>query len=173
MSNTILLVIFMIGLFVGLPVALLLARDRLGRPSRKKLEQYSRKFNQRLQAPDFPALERHFGCPLPQAVRALYENKPEVRRSDFQVSADAQPAADECWYLAFYQPADEENVRDAWPGTEQYFAFADDGCGNGYLINPREADPPVLFHDHETGELSRVCDHFTEFMSWPRRQPKA
>ena len=38
MSNTILLVIFMIGLFVGLPVALLLARDRLGRPSRKKLE---------------------------------------------------------------------------------------------------------------------------------------
>ena len=44
---------------------------------------------------------------------------------------------------------------------------------NGYLIDPKEEDPAVLFHDHETGELSRVCDRFTEFMRWPRLEVKA
>jgi hypothetical protein len=43
-----------------------------------------------------------------------------------------------------------------------------EGCGNEYLIDPREDNPPVLFHDHETGELSRLCDRFSEFKDWPR-----
>ncbi len=172
LSDNVITAFVILGLFVGLPVALLLGRDWLARPSRKKLEEYARQFNQRLQTPDFAALERNFGCPVPQPVRALYENKQEVMRQDFEVAATPEAPAVERWSVAFYQPADQENVRDAWPGLEKYFAFADDGCGNGYLIDPREADPPVLFHDHETGEMSRVSDHFTEFMSWPRREAK-
>jgi hypothetical protein len=70
--------------------------------------------------------------------------------------------------VAYYQPADAETVRESWPGLEKYFAFANDGCGNEYLIKPGDDDPPVLFHDHETGELTRVSDHFSEFMQWPR-----
>jgi hypothetical protein len=172
MSENVVTVIVMGGLFVGLPVALLFARDWLARPSRKKLEEYSRQFTQRLQAPDFPALEKHFGCALPQAVRALYADKQEVMRQDFMVAATAVAPEDGRWYVAFYQPADEQNVQDAWPGLEKYFAFADDGSGNGYLIDPKEADPPVLFHDHETGEMSPVSRHFTEFMRWPRLEVK-
>ena len=168
MSDNVITVIVIVGLFVGLPVALLVGRDWLARPSRKKLEEYSRQFTQRLQAADLPALEKHFGCALPHAVRALYEDKQEVMRQDFEVAATAEAPEDGRWYLAFYQPADGQNVQDAWPGLEKYFAFADDGCGNGYLIDPKEADPPVLFHDHETGEMTRVCGRFSEFMKWPR-----
>lgn len=168
MSSNAATVIGIIGIFLGVPVALLLARDWLTRPSKRKLEEYSRQFTQRLQHADFSAVEKHFGRPLPTCVQALYANTDELLRGDFEVAATPDDAPEGRWYIAFYQPADERAVRDAWPGMEKYFAFADDGCGNGYLIDPKEDDPPVLFHEHETGEMSRVCDHFTDFMRWPR-----
>lgn len=168
MSDHITAVIVIIAIFLGLPIALLIARDWLTRPSKQKMEEYSRQFIHRLQNPDFPALEKHWGHPLPHCVQALYSDKEELMRSNFVIAASAESPEDERWYVSDYQPADEPSVRDSWPGLEKYFVFADDGLGNGYLIDPAEEDPPVFFHDHETGEIVRVSDHFTEFMRWPR-----
>lgn len=89
-------------------------------------------------------------------------------RSNFEIMKSIDAPEGERWYIANYEPADEASVEYSWPGIEKYFAFADDGSGNGYIIDPKETDPPVLFHDHETGEIVRVCDHFTDFMRWPR-----
>jgi hypothetical protein len=172
MNTTIILVVVLLGIFIGLPVALLLARDSLTRPSKKKIEAYSREFIQRLQHPDYAAVAKYFGRPLPECVRTLYANKEELMLSNFAVAASAAVPEEDRWYVSDYQPADGPSVQDAWPGLEKYFAFADDGAGNGYLIDPAESDPPVLFHDHETGELSRVSDRFTEFMRWPRFEVK-
>jgi len=168
MTDNILTVLILLGLLLGVPVALLVFRDRFQRPSKKGIEEYSRRFTERLRHPDFAAVERHFGRPLPSCVQALYANHEELLRGDFETAAtrDATPASR--WYMAFYQPADGPSVKDAAPGMEKYFAFADDGCGNGYWIDPTEEDPAVLFHDHETGEVSLVCRHFTKFMRWPR-----
>lgn len=168
MSTDVLVVAFLLTLFIGLPLVLLLARDWLTRPSRKHMEAYSREFIQRLQRPDFPVVARHFGQPLPECVQALYADKQELLRSNFEVAASKTVPVEERWFVSDYQPADGRSIQDAWPGMERYFAFADDGTGNGYLIDPKDKDPAVLFHDHETGELSRVCNHFTEFMKWPR-----
>lgn len=168
MSSIASTVLGIIGIFVGVPVALLLARDRLTRQSKRKQEEYSQQFTERLRHPDFLAVEKHFGRRLPSCVQALYANSNELLRGDFEVASAVDTAPEARWYIAFYQPADEQSVRDSWPGLEKYFAFADDGCGNGYLIDPKEDDPAVLFHDHATGELALVCDHFTDFMKWPR-----
>jgi hypothetical protein len=65
-------------------------------------------------------------------------------------------------------PADLNSVKDAWPGTERFFSFANDGCGNGYFIDPTLDDPEVLLHDHESGELTPVAGRLSEFMKWPR-----
>lgn len=172
MSTNIIVVVVLLGIFIALPVALLFARDWLTRPSKKKIETYSRQFIHRLQHPDFAAVAKHFGHPLPECVRALYADKEELMRSNFAIAASVAVPEEERWYVADYQPADGPSVQDTWPGLEKYFAFSDDGTGNRYLIDPAESDPPVLFHDHETGELSRVCDHFTEFMRWPRMKVK-
>jgi hypothetical protein len=172
MSDHLTTVIVIVAIFLGLPIALLIGRDWLTRPSRKKIEEYSRQFVQRLRSPDFPAVEKHFGRPLPQCVRTLYSDKEELLRNNFAVAASSGVPDGERWYVSDYQPADGASVRDSWPGLEKYFAFADDGSGNGYLIDPTQDDPPVLFHDHETGEISRVCDRFTEFMRWPRLEVK-
>lgn len=149
-------------------IAWLRIRDRLIQPSRDKFAEYSRQFTERLENPDLPAVEELFGHPFPPSVQMLYANRRELLRQDFEVAAAPDADSARRWYLAFYQPADRESARETWPGLVKYFAFANDGCGNEYLIDPREDNPPVLFHDHETGELSRVCDHFSEFMAWPR-----
>src|SRR5262245_43167041 len=170
MSENVTTVLVIIGIFVVLPFLLLAARDWIRKPSKKKIEEYSRKFTERLQRPDFSAVQQHFGVPLPPPVQALYTNHQELFRENFEVAAMANAAPEDRWFVAFYQPADEQSARDAWPGLEKYFAFADDGCGNGYLIDPKSDDPAVLFHDHETSEISRVSERFTEFMKWPRLQ---
>jgi hypothetical protein len=168
MSGNVITVVVIIALFIGVPVAIVLARDWFTRPSKEKLEELSRQFTERLQHPDFPAVERHYGHPLPKAVQLLYADLEELLRADFETAAVPDAPAESRWYVAFYRPADGESARDTWPGLEKYFAFAEDGCGNGYLIDPTVDDPAVLFHDHETGEISRVCDRFTDFMRWPR-----
>jgi hypothetical protein len=160
------------AIFVALPLAILFLRDRLSRPSRKKLDEYARRFNQRLANPDFAALEQHFGRPLPAALRTLYLDPQERMRDNFEVAPSVDAPRAIRWQVAYCQPADAESLRDMWPGTEELFAFADDGCGNAYLVDPRLPDPPVLFHDHESGEMEPVCDRLSEFMHWPRIEGK-
>ncbi len=156
-------------LFVGVPVAFMLAREWFSRPSTRAMQEESRRFVERLHRPDFAAVQRRYGHPLPTCVESLYRNHAELLRSNFEVAPTPDAAPDQRWYVAFYCPVDDESVNEeTWPGLEKFFAFADDGFGNGYLIDPREEDPTVHFHDHEAGELSRVCDRFTEFMTWPR-----
>ena len=168
MSDTFKAILGIGATFIALPLAILFLRDRLSRPSRNKLNEYARRFEERLANPDLAALEQHFGHPLPAALRALYLDPQERMRGNFEVAPSTSAPRSQRWPIAFYQPADAETLRDGWAGTEQHFAFADDGCGDGYLVDPRLDDPPVLFHDHETGELEPVCDHLSEFMKWPR-----
>ena len=168
MSESIKGVVVVLGILIGLPLAILLIRDRLTRPSRKQMAEASREFLGRLAKPDLKSLEQHFGCSLPQSLIALYGNQTELMRHDFAVAPNAQIPEDERYYISDYQPADAKSATDVWPGWELYFAFADDGCGNGYLIDPREKDPRVYLHDHETGKLNKLCDSLSEFMQWPR-----
>lgn len=168
MNDFAIAVILVFGLLIGLPVAMLCVRDWVTRPSKQQIDKAHTRFNERLRNPDLPAVEKHFGHPLPECLRSFYEDRQELLRGDFETAAIPNPAADDRWYVSFYQPADAESVESAWPGTEKYFAFANDGGGNDYLIDPKEQDPAVLFHDHETGDIQLVCEHFTEFMKWPR-----
>ncbi len=165
--------LFLIGIFIGLPLVILLIRDRFSQHSNKVVVDNSNRLDQRLLNPDFAALEQHYDHALPAALVAIYKDDQEVIRGDFYVAPSADPSEEHRWYVAFYMPADLSSVKDAWPGTERFFAFADDGCGNGYLIDPTLDDPEVLFHDHETGELTPVASRLSEFMKWPRVETTA
>jgi hypothetical protein len=168
MSDTIITIVVIAGIFVGLPVGILIVKDWLQRPSPEKLAEHTRRFTERLLHPDLPAIEKHFGGPLPRTIHDLYANTAELQRGDFEVAATATADEEDRWFIAFYQPADAESLRESWPGTESLFAFASDGAGNEYVIDPRGSDPSVRFHDHETGEFTPVCDRLSTFMNWPR-----
>ena len=168
MSDQLIGITVVIGTLLLVPIAILLLRNWMTRPSKKQMGEYSRRFLQRLRQPDFPALENHFGCTMPAPLRALYGDEVEFLRSNFTVAPAATTPEAERWFIADYQPADLQSARDAWPGLERLFAFADDGSGNGYLIDPHLPDPPVLLNDHETGEATQTCPSLSEFMRWPR-----
>ena len=168
MSDFIIMPVVGLILLVGVAAALLWLRDWVTRPTRKEMAEFSRQCTERLLNPDLAAVERHFGHPLPTSLRALYGNREDLLRGEFETAAGPEVSPEQRWYVAFYQPADAASAADVWPGLESFFAFADDGAGNGYLVDPREEDPAVWFHDHETGERTRVCDHLSQFLTWPR-----
>lgn len=168
MSDAVLSMLFLLAILIGLPAGLLLLRDRWFGRSRSAVDEASQEFLRRLKSPDLEAVETHFGSPLPACVRELYSNQDELLRADFVVSPKPGAPRNQRWYIAYYNPADAESVRDGGKTDERLFAFANDGSGNEYLIDPTQADPEVRFLDHETGELAPVCERFTEFMRWPR-----
>ena len=170
------LVLIAIGcvLAVGvLAVGALWVIDKLFRrqPSKAEMDEYSRHFQERLLKPDFAAVEAHFGAALPDSLKKLYADKNEILRGDFEVVTKVEGAKSDPWFIAFYEPADAESLRESWPGCEPYFAFANDGCGNEYLIKPGVPDPEVLFHDHETSEMTKVAGALTAFLASPKQTP--
>jgi len=159
---------------VTLAVACLLLNDRISRrrPSKKEMAAFAKRFEERLLKPDFYSLEKHFGHALPKQLKALYENRIEILKRDFEVVGNVMGDEKNVWYISYYQPADLENVRDASPIAKEAFEFANDGCGNCYTIDPRLDNPPVMFFDHEDGKWSKVANNFSEFMAMTRRQSK-
>ena len=160
-----------IVVLVVLPLLIVWLNDRIfrRRSSKKEREEYSKRFEERLLKPDFAALETHFGCAMPNELKELYANNEEIQRGDFEVVTKNSTGVEDTWTVAFYEPADLESLRDAWPDCKELFAFANDGCGNDYLIDPRKPATEVLFHDHETGEFSKVTSSLAEFMAAPRK----
>jgi hypothetical protein len=143
-------------------------------PSRAEIDEHSRRHRERLLAPDFAALEAHFGTALPDALKRLYADKEEIlrgERGDFEVMVTGLNGATKSWYIAFYEPADAQSLAESWEGCEPYFFFANDGCGNDYMIKPGLPDPEVLFHDHETGEIVQVAPSLTSFLASPKQIP--
>ncbi len=59
-----------------------------------------------------------------------------------------------------------------WPGTEGFFAFASDGSGNRYVINPREADPNVHFYDHELAQPESLNMSLSQFLAAKRAKSR-
>lgn len=172
MSDTLITVIFLLAVLVLLPIALLLLRDRFDKPSPQQIRDAQNQLAKRLKCPEFEALERHYCCEFPECVKQLYSDMPELLQEEFEVADPDHRLREETLYVAFYQPADLQTVEEMWPGNSNYFAFANDGCGDEYLIDPNESDPAVLLHNHETGEKRIVAQRFTDFMRWNRILPK-
>ena len=52
-----------------------------------------------------------------------------------------------------------------WPGTDGYYAFANDGTDDKYLIDPRQSDPDVLYYEHETTKIRPVGATLSQFIA--------
>jgi hypothetical protein len=175
-AHDVLVPVVCVSTMVALAFAFLFVYDRIFRrrlPTKEQMAVFAKHFKGRLLNPDIQSLEKHFAHALPADIKALYQNREEILSQDFEVVGKDASGAEKVWSVDHYQPADLENVRDAWPDTKQVFEFANDGCGNGYTIDPRLENPPVMFYDHETGAWEKVADNFTEFMAMPRRKPNA
>jgi hypothetical protein len=136
---------------------------------KNKVKKISQNYRERLLNPDIEAVEQYFGHALPEAIYHLYRNKEELLKKDYLTASKIQASGYLMYHIAFYEPCDKQTVLMTWPGLEKYFRFADDGCGNCYLIDPVLKNPPVIFYDHETTEKTEICNSLNDFIRWPRK----
>ncbi|MCP4712604.1 MAG: hypothetical protein GY869_28600 [Planctomycetes bacterium] len=148
MVDAILLILFVLGIYIGLPILILWLRDKMeakrNRLSPQEVEKRRRRYQERLLNPDFDALERYYGHPLPRAIKDLYEDQEELFRQDFKVAESTDTHELDRYTILRYHPADMESLSEAWSGCEEYFAFASDSLGNTYMIKPDCDDPAVV-----------------------------
>ncbi len=164
-------IIALAGIFLVLPFLILRMLDKVlyRHPTTEEIQAETERLEERLLSPELEVLEEYFHCTLPSPFRELYGNANELVLTDVEI---LPPDGSDPVYICFYKPADADNLHSQWPGCEKYFAFADDGCGNELLVDLRLYDPPVLWHDHETGEIETVASSMSEFMKWERQSVK-
>ena len=128
-------------------------------------------YDQRLLNPDFAAVERHFGCMIPPAIRELYADSELVLKKDFLIRpTNASEGADD-FVIAYFVPADVEGMESWWPAQDRKFIIADTGCGDPYYVelSLRQPDPmPVYVSYHDFGDTLKVSDSLEEFNAWCR-----
>jgi len=127
----------------------------------------TRRFRERQRTPDFDWFRRHFGCEPPQALRTLFGDPLLFTdtRDTFDVVLPGREG-DTRWFVAWVEPMDAEHLNGVvWPGTEGYYAFANNGTGDKYLIDPREPDPNVLYYEHETAKTRPVGVTLSRFIA--------
>ena len=125
------------------------------------------RFRERQRHPDFDLFRRQFGCEPPPALRALFAEQALFTDDGdtFEVVLPGREGETR-WSVAWIEPMDAEHLRGVvWPGTEGYYAFANDGSGDKYLIDPRESDPTVLYYEHETARTRPVGVTLSHFIA--------
>src|SRR4030095_14744592 len=118
------------------------------------------------------ALERHFGCTIPPAIRELYADSKLILKRDFLIRPPHAPESMEEFDVAFFVPADVEGMESWWPVEERKFIIADTGCGDPYYVELSLGQPdplPVYVMYHDGGETLLVADSLEQFAEWCRQ----
>jgi hypothetical protein len=168
MAETIKSILFVLAalIFVIVLPFLGLRRLRRARRAREKCVREKQKaaFEERQLHPDFAAFATRYGCEPPPSLLRLYEDRATVLDENFEVVA---PSGDP-YFVAWFEPMNEPE----WPDREGLYSFANDGCGNQFLVNPKESDPEVYFYDHEMGQSEDLGMRLSEFLAAPRIRHK-
>jgi hypothetical protein len=137
--------------------------------AKRRRREASRRFEHNLSNPDFEALEDHSGSSLPASLKELYSNKTLIKSTDILIGVPNPLEKEEECYVAFFEAAMADGAVSPWPGCEVLFPFANNGAGDQYLIDPRHADPEVIYHRHETGEKQAIGVTLSQFLRASRR----
>ena len=173
MSDTIAGVLAIVLLFVGLPLVILKARDRVLRArrdhgNRPETEAATRRaYEQRIVRPDWEYVERHLGRPVPQALRDLYADRVLVTSRDVQYSTAHS--------ISPFEPLDEHGIMDstAWLGVKAV-AFATTDMGDPVYLRsgPSEADSVhITYHDGNDTEI--FAESVSEMLDVLRQRNRA
>src|SRR5262245_45491507 len=98
------LVVFIITIFVFLPIIILLLKDRLFRKkqSPEALASELHEYKMRLLNPDFLGMEQMLAAPLPQEVMSIYKSS-LILETNIEVTAPSDP--ENPWLLSSFIPA--------------------------------------------------------------------
>jgi hypothetical protein len=165
-------IVFIIFLFVVLPVCILWLRDRIvcgnGKRMPREQKEEIKRWVARLLNPQFDEVEKECGGFVPQGLRNLYGGKSRILLEDLEIVPPGKDPKKHSYWLATFVPMDLEGIRQTTDLSEfgQGCCFAGDGCGNFYWVRvsgERQADSPVYFACHDPYGNEKVADSLEEF----------
>jgi hypothetical protein len=179
MKDTILTLLFIFGLFLLVPVCILLLRDRIFRSSRKRtaeqVQAQLKGYCERLLHPQQAQVEAEAGLLLPQRLITMYADKELVLKEQFDICPSGKDPKKSSVWIEDFLPLDCEGQQHTCDlellANAKGFCFARDGCGNFYWVpvsHSRQPDAPVFFACHDPWGNEKVVDSLEEFLSWPR-----
>jgi len=183
MKDAILAILFLLGLFVVLPVSILWLRDKIFHSSRKeapdRIQARMDAFRERLVNPQHALVEAEIGALLPQRLIAMYADRELVLSQNFSFCPPGKNPKKSSEWIDSFLPLDSESQKYTCDlgllANAKGFCFAGDGCGNFYWVPVSETgqpDAPVFFACHDPWGNEKISDSLGEFLSWPRVAPK-
>lgn len=188
MKGIFLTVLFLLALFLALPVSILWLRDKIFNSSRKRTPQQIQAgwdaYRERLLHPQQANVEAELGALLPQRLLGLYADKELLLSQQFDVCPPGKDPKKAKEWIENFLPLDSEGQKYTCDlellAEAKGFCFAADGCGNFYWVPvsvTRQPDSRVFFACHDPWGNEKVADSLDEFLSWPRifqaRRPRA
>lgn len=179
MKDTILSILFLLGLFVVLPVFILWLRDKIFHSSAKRtpeqIQARMHAYRERLVNPQQALVEAEMGALLPQRLIAMYADRELVLSEDLNICPPGKDPKKSSEWIDNFLPLDSEGQKYTCDlellANAKGFCFAGDGCGNFYWVpasETRQPDAPVFFACHDPWGNEKVADSLGEFLSWPR-----
>jgi hypothetical protein len=173
MSDIVKSVLFIVALFVGLPVFILLLRDGINRARWRranppeKLAADRRAHEERILQPDWAFYERHLQRPAPPALRELYADRALVTAQGLD-STDTD-------HISTFEALDEQGLLDTrpWLGFDAV-AIATSDFGDPIYLRPgtSEADTVYITH-HDGGDTEVFADSIAAMVERLRHANRA
>jgi hypothetical protein len=155
MSDTITTVVFLVALFVGLPLFILWVRDRVSnarwqrRNPREKLTADRAAYEERILSPDWTFYERHLQRPAPAALRELYADRALVTARGLDYS--------DLELITTFEALDARGLLDTspWLGFEAV-AIATGQFGDPIYLKPGGSEGDAVYITHHDGGDTEV-----------------
>jgi hypothetical protein len=182
-SDVILTILSLIGLFLVLPILILRVRDKVRdfrfKESKETKDAWNELWNSRLRSPQFDELDTVCGGLVPESLIRLFANKELVQQSNLEIHPHGPESDEDFWSIAWFVPMDREGQKGTFDLSMGLWGigccFASDGMGNFFWVpvtEERQPDAPVYFACHDPWGNTKVADSLTVFLSWPRVQKK-
>ena len=164
MADTALAVLLCAGLFIALPIVILVLRDRAGavlwnrRNPPEKLAAERRAYEARLVDPDWEFYERHLQRPAPAALRELFADHRLIVAQDIDCG--------EGEVINTFNPLDESGLIDSrpWLGFDAV-AIATTDFGDPIYLRPGATESDAVYITyHDGGDTFLVAPDASAFV---------
>jgi hypothetical protein len=129
-------------------------------------------FEAELLNPQFGVIEEVYGKPISQSLRALYEDTCELRKSYVEKVISGKPV-DQWIFVSCYWPLNRAHVDRQWSHDGKHYAFAGDGSGSEWVVDPTDDEAEISLFEHEAQELKPTGVTMAQFRSLPENIEEA
>jgi len=163
-NDTALSILFCVALLIGVPVLILVLRDRVSsalwrrRNPPEKLAAERRAYEERILHPDWAFYERHLQRPAPQALRELFADHSLIVSQGIDYSEDE--------VISTFDALDEQGLIESRPWLRfDAVAIATSDFGDSIYLRPgsTESDTVYITH-HDGGDTEELSPDVSTFV---------